>query len=135
MGIELVPNRNEFMSYYIVNHTDQYLECSYWRKLEICNDSEWYEFGGNPWILSSEMIGPDGTQQMEDAWLHFYRVHGQEQAFALLNFIIGKEQKMKKIGGGLDDCLSKVNSLRHHFDSNIVLFANKNDTLKIIWTV
>ena len=66
---------------------------------------------------------------------HFYRVHGQEQAFALLNFIIGKEQKMKKIGGGLDDCLSKVNSLRHHFDSNIVLFANKNDTLKIIWTV
>lgn len=22
MGIELVPNRNEFMSYYIVNHTD-----------------------------------------------------------------------------------------------------------------
>lgn len=26
MGIELVPNRNEFMSYYIVNHTDQYLD-------------------------------------------------------------------------------------------------------------
>ncbi|MFR4622060.1 MAG: hypothetical protein ACLT8G_09225 [Lachnospiraceae bacterium] len=48
MGIELVPNRNEFMSYYIVNHTDQYLECSYWRKLEICNDSEWYEF----WVES-----------------------------------------------------------------------------------
>ena len=69
MGIELVPNRNEFMSYSITNHTDQYLECSYWRKLEICNDGEWYEFGGNPWILSSEMIGPDGTQQMEDAWL------------------------------------------------------------------
>lgn len=42
---------------------------------------------------------------------------------------------MKKDWGGLDDCLSKVNSLRHHFDSNIVLFANKNDTLKIIWTV
>ena len=50
MGIELVPNRNEFMSYSITNHTDQYLECSYWRKLEICNDGEWYEFGGNPWI-------------------------------------------------------------------------------------
>lgn len=59
MGIDLVPNRNEFMSYSITNHTDQYLECSYWRKLEICNDSEWYEFGGNPWILSSEMIEPD----------------------------------------------------------------------------
>ena len=72
MGIELVPNRNEFMSYYIVNHTDQYLECSYWRKLEICNDSEWYEFGGNPWILSSEMIEPDGTQLMEDDWLQQY---------------------------------------------------------------
>lgn len=26
---------------------------------------------------------------------HFYRVHRQEQAFVLLNFIIGKEQKMK----------------------------------------
>ena len=62
MGIELVPNGNEFMSYYIVNHTDQYLECSYWRKLEICNDGEWYELGGNPWILSSEMIESDGTQ-------------------------------------------------------------------------
>ena len=84
MGIELVPNGNEFMSYYIVNHTDQYLECSYWRKLEICNDGEWYEFGGNPWILSSEMIGPDGTQQMEDAWLQQYYPELDEGEYRIL---------------------------------------------------
>ena len=84
MGIELVPNRNEFMSYYIVNHTDQYLECSYWRKLEICNDSEWYEFGGNPWILSSEMIEPDGTQLMEDDWLQQYYPELDEGEYRIL---------------------------------------------------
>ena len=67
-----------------VNHTDQYLECSYWRKLEICNDGEWYEFGGNPWILSSEMIGPDGTQQMEDAWLQQYYPELDEGEYRIL---------------------------------------------------
>ena len=70
MGIELVPNGNEFMSYYIVNHTDQYLECSYWRKLEICNDGEWYEFGG--------------TQQMEDAWLQQYYPELDEGEYRIL---------------------------------------------------
>ena len=82
MGIELVSNG--FMRYYVVNHTDQYLECSYWRKLEICNDSEWYELGGNPWILSSEMIGPDGTQQMEDAWLQQYYPELDEGEYRIL---------------------------------------------------
>ena len=84
MGIELVPNRNEFMSYSITNHTDQYLECSYWRKLEICTDSEWYEFGGNPWILSSEMIEPDGTQLMEDDWLQQYYPELDEGEYRIL---------------------------------------------------
>lgn len=84
MRIELVPNGNEFMSYYIVNHTDQYLECSYWRKLEICNDGEWYEFGGNPWILSSEMIESDGTQLMEDDWLQQYYPELDEGEYRIL---------------------------------------------------
>ena len=82
MGIELVPNG--FMRYYVVNHTDQYLEYSYWRKLEICNDGEWYELGGNPWILSSEMIEPDGTQLMEDAWLQQYYPELDEGEYRIL---------------------------------------------------
>ena len=42
---------------------------------------------------------------------HFYRVHGQEQAFALLNFIIGKEQKIEKGLGGTSTIVS-VKSIR-----------------------
>ena len=60
------------------------MECSYWRKLEICNDSEWYEFGGNPWILSSEMIGPDGSRRMEDAWLQQYYPELDEGVYRIL---------------------------------------------------
>ena len=60
------------------------MECSYWRKLEICNDGEWYEFGGNPWILSSEMIEPDGTQLMEDDWLQQYYPELDEGEYRIL---------------------------------------------------
>ena len=43
-----------------------------------------WEFGGNPWILSSEMIEPDGTQLMEDDWLQQYYPELDEGEYRIL---------------------------------------------------
>ena len=84
LGIELVPKRQRIYELLYCQSHRSVLGMSYWRKLEICNDGEWYEFGGNPWILSSEMIGPDGTQQMEDAWLQQYYPELDEGEYRIL---------------------------------------------------
>ena len=39
---------------------------------------------GNPWILSSEMIGPDGSRRMEDAWLQQYYPELDEGVYRIL---------------------------------------------------
>ena len=42
LGLELVPkaDSDSSMNYYIVNHTEKTLECSYWRELEIYKVSD-----------------------------------------------------------------------------------------------
>lgn len=106
IGLELVSEADSEnpMNYYIVNHTDQSLECSYWRELEVYKNNKWYHFCRLPWILSSEIISPNGSLYVDDSWITDYCTLAKGKYRIVLNMYFRDQYETDDMFAHPDDC-------------------------------
>lgn len=105
-NIELVSktDNDNFLDYYIINHTNKELEVSYWRELEIYINNNWYLYSHLPWILSSEIIPPNSSLYVDDSWItaHCSIVKGKYRI--ILNMDFKNQYYTNDMFSDQDDC-------------------------------
>lgn len=106
IGLELVPKADSDnpMNYYIVNHTEKALECSYWRELEIHKNNKWCYFSRLPWILSSEIISPNSSLYVDDSWITNYCTLTKGKYRIILNMYFRDQYEIEDMSAHPDDC-------------------------------
>lgn len=106
IGLELVPkaDSDNSMNYYIVNHTEKPLECSYWRELEIYKNNKWYYFSHLPWVLSSEIISPNSSLYVDDSWITNYCTLTKGKYRIVLNMYFRDQYETEDMFSNPDDC-------------------------------